>query len=57
MKLCEQEGYSEKEALNIRTEEQKLSDIEFLKKQNPHGSFTRSNQVSNYLGCDHNDVI
>ena len=29
--LYEQEGYSEREALNIRTEEQKLTDIEFLK--------------------------
>ena len=26
--------------LNIRTEEQKLSDIEFLKNQNPPGPFT-----------------
>ena len=57
MKLYEQKGYSEKEALNIRTEEQKLADIEFLKNQNPPGPFTRSNQVSDYLGCDHNDFI
>lgn len=55
MKLYEQKGYSEKEALNIRTEEQKLSYIEFLKKQKPPGPFTSSNQVSDYLGCDHND--
>ena len=57
MKFIEQKGYSEKEAFNIRTEEQKLADIEFLKNQNPPGPFTRSNQVSDYLGYDHNDVI
>ena len=57
MKLYEQKGYSEKEALNIRTEEQKIADIELLKNQNPPGPFTRSNRVFNYLGCDHNNVI
>ena len=57
MKLYEQKGYSEKEALNIRTEEQKIADIELLKNQNPPGPFTRSNRVFDYLGCDHNDVI
>ena len=57
MKLYEQKGYNEKEALNIRTEEQKIADIELLKNQNPPGPFTRSNRVFGYLGCDHNDVI
>ena len=46
MKKYEEKRYSEKEALNICTEEQKLADIEFLKKQNPPGLFTRSNEVS-----------
>ena len=55
--LYEQKGYSEREAINILTEEQKLTDMEFLKNQNSPGRFTRSNQVSDYLGCDHNDVI
>ena len=31
MQNYEEKGYSEKEALNIRAEEQKLCDIEFLK--------------------------
>ena len=53
MKLYEQKGYNEKEALNIRTEEQKIADIELLKNQNPPGPFTRSNRVFDYLGCDH----
>ena len=30
MKKYQEKGYSEKVALNIRTEEQKLADIEFL---------------------------
>ena len=33
MKLYKQKGYSEKETFNIRTEEQKLADIEFLIKK------------------------
>ena len=57
MKLYEQKGYSLTEDLNMCTDEQKLSDIEFLKSQNCPGSFTRSNQVSDYLGSDHNDGI
>ena len=57
MKKYEKKGYSEKEALNIPTEEQKLCDIEFLKKQNPPGPFTRSHEVSHYLGSDNNDVV
>ena len=32
IKMNEEMGYSEKESLNIRTEERKLADIEFLKK-------------------------
>ena len=57
MKKYEEKGYSEKEALNIRTEVKKLCDIEFLKKQNPPGPFTRSNEVSHYLGSDINDAV
>ena len=47
-------GYSEKEAC---AKEQKLCDIEFLKKQNPPGPFTRSNEVSNYFGSYINDAV
>ena len=54
MKNYEEKGYSEKEA---RAEEQKLCDIEFLKKQNPPGPFTRSNKVSNYFGSYINDAV
>ena len=57
MKNYEEKGYSEKEALDIRSEEQKLCDIEFLKKQNPPGPLIRSNEVSNYLGSDINDAV
>ena len=35
----------------------KLCDIEFLKKQNLPGPFTRSNEVSRYLGSDINDAV
>ena len=55
--LYEQKGYSEREALNIRTEEHKLTDIEFLKKQNPPGPFTRSIEVSDYLVSDNDDAV
>ena len=54
MKNYEEKGYSEKEA---RAEEQKLCDIEFLKKQNPPSPLIRSNEVSNYLGSDINDAV
>ena len=57
MKKYKEKGYSENEALNIRTEEQKLADMEILKiKQNPPGPFTRSNEISDYLG-DNNDAV
>ena len=45
--------YEEKEVLNIRTEKRKLADIEFLKMENPPGSFTRCNEVFDYLDSNH----
>ena len=54
VKNYEEKGYNEKKA---RAEEQKLCDIEFLKKQNPPGPFTRSNEVSNYLSSYINDAV
>ena len=57
MKKYKEMGYSEKQALNISSEERKLADIVFLKKQNPPGPFTRYNKVSDYLGNDNNEAV
>ena len=46
MKAYEEKGYSEKEALNIRAEQTKLADLDFLKGQNPPEPFTTSEEVS-----------
>ena len=49
MKEMETKGFSKKEALNLQEETKKLADLEFLKKQQPAGPFSSSEEVSTYL--------
>ena len=58
MKKYEENGYSEKEVLNISTQERQFADIEFLKKtKSSFFNFTISNKVSDYLDSDNNDAV
>lgn len=57
MKQYQQQGYSEKEALNMKEEQNKLKDLDFLKCQNPPGPFSTTEEVDSYMNCDESDSI
>ena len=52
MKALEKEGLASKEAASLTEESKKLSDLEFLKSQNPPGPFTSAEQVDMYMTND-----
>ena len=57
MKHYQQQGYSQKEALNLKEEQSKLKDLEFLKSQNLPGPFSTSEEVDMYMDGDETDRV
>ena len=49
MKALQEKGYNEKELLNLKNEDDKLKDLEFLKKQTIPGPFTTSDEVQSFI--------
>ena len=49
MKALQEEGYTEKDLLNLKREAQKLADLEFLKTQELPGPFTNGKDVMEFM--------
>ena len=49
MKALQEKGYTEKELLNLKNEDDKLKDLEFLKKQTIPGPFTTPGEVKSFI--------
>ena len=52
MKALQEKGYNEKELLNLKNEDDKMKDLEFLKKQTIPGPFTTSDEVQSFIDTD-----
>ena len=49
MRALEKKGYSDKEILNTKRDNTKISDLNFLKDQIPAGPFTNKFEIQNYM--------
>ena len=49
-------GFSEKETANLKTDAQKYSILEQLKKESMPGPFTKPEDIKNYLACELDDA-
>ena len=57
MKQYQEKGYSEKEAQNLKEEQKKLKDLDFLKSQNPPGPFSTAEEISSYMEGEESDAV
>ena len=49
MKELQKKGFDEKDAMNLKKEASKLSDLEFLKNQTIPGPFTSTDEIDKYM--------
>ena len=57
MEVYQHQGYSQKEALNIKEEVSKLADLQYLKKQSPPGLFTTKEEVKAYMSNEKDEDV
>ena len=49
MVALQEKGFTEKDMLNLKLENQKLEDLEFLRTQIPPGPFTKKEEVTDFM--------